>query len=667
MARVNATTQSGGQVALVVATAMFAVSIAIVGTFASIGLAEGLSARTLHNSKKSFYAAEGALEFVTYKLEHGSTRTFSSGETHSIEGVTATVTSALAGAGTYYTAAATVGNARRGVAYVAPGGIAFDMPYAAYAGLVGIDFKSAQAKITGDVKSYGSIQGVSGNEDNYNGIEGANVILAAHPGANADAYAQNDYSVATGNPSCPAPTQSGASFSCMPWRYQSSTTKVAQSFAVARTGQPRLLRVNAAKYGTPSAFHVKIVGSKLSNGVTVPDATDVYATGSFTAAGTSLAWQDITLSPTSGKFLVANTSPRAYWILFTAGSASTGNYYKLATNAVATSTAMLWNSTETFTNATLSTTNAKLTYQLYIGVAQTKIDKVKINDDYSQGCLVGSVEADLITSANTIQAKSIVYRDLPAPSGAECAGATVTRGTDDNALLKATDAISTPISDAEIAELLAIADVRVCNTQECNYVSGSPSTFRDPATMEARSYPYDASGGFYMPPNVDFIVDGTDQTLNIRGVIHVQGNMEIRGAKGGQANSTGCIMKVGSEFGSKSAIIIVDGTVKINNKCTIQGSGDAAGKSHLIIISRALNTGSDPVIDVYEQATADIIMATRGTIRVRDSAQTVRARAVTAPYIVLDGNAEISIGESNFFELVIPAQSFSYSHWGEIE
>jgi len=667
MLRTTQHTQSGGQVALVIATAMFAVSIAVVGTFASIGLAEGLAARTLHNSKKSFYAAEGALEFVTYKLENSSTRTFSSGESHSIEGVTATVTSSLAGAGTYYTAVSTAGNARRGVAYVAPGGIAFDMPYAAHAGLVGIEFKSALSKITGDVKSYGSIQGLSGSPDNYNGIEGANVILAAHPGANADAYAQNDAVVATGIPACSAPVRTGDSFTCMPWRYQSSTTKVAQSFAVARTGQPRLLRVNAARWGTPSAFDVKIVGSKLSNGVTVPDPTDVYATGSFTAAGTSLAWQNITLAPLNGKFLVANSSPRAYWILFTAGSASTGNYYKLATNVGATSTAMLWNSTETFTSASLNTNNAKLTYQLYIGVEQTKIDKVKINADYDQGCVVGSVEADIITSTNTIQAKSIVYRDLSAPTVTGCTGTTITRGTDENALIKPTDPMTSPISDAEIAELLAIADARVCSTQECNYVNGSPSTFRDPSTMESRNYPYDTSGGFYMPANVDFIVDGTDQTLNIRGVIHVQGNMEIRGAKGGQANSTGCIMKVGSEFGSKSAIIIVDGTVKINNKCTLQGSGDAAGKSHLIIISRALNAGSEPVIDVYEQATADIIMATRGTIRVRDTAQTVRARAVTAPYIVLDGNAEISIGESNFFELVIPSQSFSYSNWGEIE
>lgn len=177
-------TNESGQIALMIAVALMAISLTTIAAFASIGLAEGVSSRTLSNSKQSFYAAESALEYTRYRLENNIATTFPSA-THTIGDGTAVVTEVVGKNDKRYISTGSAKNTKRSVAYAYT---AAPIPfiYTVMAGTGGLDVRNSTHIWGGRVHVKGYIRSNnSGDHINNAPVEITSAGYFVYPPASA--------------------------------------------------------------------------------------------------------------------------------------------------------------------------------------------------------------------------------------------------------------------------------------------------------------------------------------------------------------------------------------------------------------------------------------------------------------------------------------------------
>ena len=141
-----------------------------------------------------------------------------------------------------------------------------------------------------------------------------------------------------------------------------------------------------------------------------------------------------------------------------------------------------------------------------------------------------------------------------------------------------------PLSEGQIAEFKAAGDAG--SLVSGNYLLDNKEI--------ASLGPAKITGNMTVENQAELTVDGT---------IHVLGNLRLQNT---------CLIKLNSSFGPSSGIIIVDGTVTVENQCDILGSGDPA--SYMMIISTSPSLGGPSAMHIKNSVSGAIFYASEGEI-----------------------------------------------------
>lgn len=147
-----------------------------------------------------------------------------------------------------------------------------------------------------------------------------------------------------------------------------------------------------------------------------------------------------------------------------------------------------------------------------------------------------------------------------------------------------------------------------------------------------------------------------NSTLNITGLIYVEGNITIK---------NGAILRLDSDFGLLSGIVISDGKINIRPGVTIQGSG-TEGSFLMLLSTNSSVDPTSPAIDVDNNAEAAIFYTSNGAIHLHNN---VNVREATGYQLIIDNGAIISYetGLENINFSSGPGGSWRAQNWQEIE
>lgn len=132
-------------------------------------------------------------------------------------------------------------------------------------------------------------------------------------------------------------------------------------------------------------------------------------------------------------------------------------------------------------------------------------------------------------------------------------------------------------------------------------------------------------GPIHIPGNLT--LDGNGTTLTITGTVWVEGNISF---------SNNCIVRLSSDYGPASGVIITDGTVTISNNCAMSGSGQSG--SYLMLISDK-NDPTGVVMDVSNNASGVIYYASQGILNLANNAI---AKNATGYKIIVGNDAVVT-------------------------
>jgi len=146
-------------------------------------------------------------------------------------------------------------------------------------------------------------------------------------------------------------------------------------------------------------------------------------------------------------------------------------------------------------------------------------------------------------------------------------------------------------------------------------------------------------------------IDGSAQVI-LKGTVWVTGNINV-------ANNAQ--VRLDSDYGSLSGIIIGDGTVTLQNNSISSGSGTAG--SYLMYISTA---ALNPALIVKNLAVADVVYTSNGWIHIQNNAV---LRQITGYGIEVENNAVITyeIGLADVDFTSGPGAAWLVASWREIE
>lgn len=155
--------------------------------------------------------------------------------------------------------------------------------------------------------------------------------------------------------------------------------------------------------------------------------------------------------------------------------------------------------------------------------------------------------------------------------------------------------------------------------------------------------PKKITGNLTIDNNADFTVTGT---------LWVQGNMVV---------SNNATVRLAPSYGTSEGVIVVDGTVSINNNAIFAGSGETG--SYLMVLS-TYTSGS--AITLENNGGAVILYAASGTVNLANNA---RAKSLNGYRINLNNNAVViydtGLANANFVNG--PSGGWGISSWKEVE
>ena len=382
------------------------------------------------------------------------------------------------------------------------------------------------------------------------------------------------------------------------------TQDFAQSFQVGNTGVVNKVDVYLKKVSTPGNLTVRIV----SNSGSSPSGTTL-ASGSLSASLVSTTYGWVSVPFSSNPELIAGTT---YWIVIDSATNATRYYLIGANNAgYANGTGKIGQYSGTWNNTSPSGLDGF--FKLYLGGLTGSIDGINIGTGG-----VGNAYAHTITDS-TIAGTN--YCQVGSGNNKAC-----------NTSLPDPTQVPMPISDQNILDWKSEAEAG--GTYTGNYALDSSSGSLGPKKI---------TGNFTIQNNADLTVTGT---------LWVQGNMVV---------SNNATVKLASSYGASEGVIVVDGTITINNNAVFAGSGSVG--SYLMALSTSPSTSA---ITLQNNGGSVILYAANGTVNLSNNSS---AKALNGKYINLSNNVEIiydsGLVNANFVDG--PSGGWNIQSWKEVE
>ena len=314
----------------------------------------------------------------------------------------------------------------------------------------------------------------------------------------------------------------------------SSILDVAQSFVPSQTTVLNKISLKIKKFGNPSDFAVRIMGNSGSN----PNKNNVLASGMLYSSlvTNSYGWVDVTFNTTPNL-----TAGITYWIV--ADTSSNVNNYWSWQNDLAQSYnggVPKWSPNWNAGNPTWNSISGDLSFQTYMGGVPTSLA------GGNSGLISGNVHANTISSVSIAGDAYYQSIDNSPVSGSSCPNSNCHPGTSDPAPQVM------PISDANIAQWKAQAEL-------------GGVTNGDITNCSANLGPRKIVG------NVTF---NNSCTVNINAPLWITGNLHLNNSN---------TLRLPASFGTASGVIVVDGTITMDNSNRLLGSGQ--GNSILLGLS----------------------------------------------------------------------------------
>lgn len=381
------------------------------------------------------------------------------------------------------------------------------------------------------------------------------------------------------------------------------TQDFTQSFQVGTTGAVNKVQFYLKKVGNPSNITVYITSDSSGS----PSNTILTsATLSAASVSTNYGWIDVPFS--SNPQL---SSSLTYWLVLDA-STSSSNYYKIGANnnGYVNGIGKIGQYNGTWNNT--SPSGLDCYFNLYLGGLMGLIDGINVG--------TGSIGNAYAHTVNNADIAGINYCQTGIGNNKSC-----------NTTREDPVQVAMPISEQNILDWKDAAE-------SGGVISGD---YIVPSSMTLG--PKKITGDLTLT---------NGKTLTLDGVIWVQGNL---------LSDNNSIIKLSSSYGSSSGMIIVDGTITINNNATFTGSGTMG--SFIFVLS---TSSSSSAITLSNNAGAVSLYAANGTINVSNNGA---AKSLTGYYIHLGNNAVITYdsGLANTNFVSGPSGSWNISSWKESE
>lgn len=382
------------------------------------------------------------------------------------------------------------------------------------------------------------------------------------------------------------------------------TQDFAQSFQLSTDGPVNKVDFYLKKISTPGNLTVRVVADSGGS----PGATTL-ASGSLSASLVSTTYGWVSVPFSSNPELSAGIT---YWIVID-GSTNSSRYYKIGANndgylngiGKVGAYAGTWNNT--------SPSGLDGFFKLYLGGLTGLINGITIGTAGVGNAYAHTVNNSTIAGTNYCQVGSgnnkVCNTTLPDPTQ-----------------------VAMPISDQNILDWKSEA--------EAGGIHSGDYTLNDDSSSLG---PKKITGNFTIDNNADLTVTGT---------IWVQGNMLVNN------NAT---VRLASIYGTSDSVIVVDGTITIQNNATFAGSGTAG--SYLMALSTSTSTSA---ITLSNNGGSVILYAANGTLRLSNNAT---AKGLNGKYIYLNNNVVIiydsGLVNSNFVNG--PSGGWNIRTWKEVK
>jgi hypothetical protein len=390
-----------------------------------------------------------------------------------------------------------------------------------------------------------------------------------------------------------------------------SDQDIAQSFMVSTSTSVAQVSFYIKKVGTPANATVKLLNNSSGKPGTTVLAQGTLSAGSVT---TSYGWVNVAFA--TNPSLTPGTT---YWVAIDNGSNSSSKYYQIGTT-----------NTNTYTSGSVmlgrvgsSWTAANSSYDIYFELSLGGVSSIS-------GVSVGGSGGDVRAySVSNVTASGVIYCQTGSGNNKSC-----------NTSQATPSPLSFPISDSNIQAWKDQAAALGTRNSSLS-IGGSTAT---------------TTAGMKIVGNLDV---GASGDLTITGPLYVTGNMTMSGS--GK-------LRLASSYGSKSEVIVVDGTVNIGSSGAINGSG--TNGSYVIIATTSqcggyTSCGSTSAITVSGSAGAVVLVAPYGQVNFTGSAG---AKAVIAYGMSLSGSTDLNY-ESGLADISFtsgPSGSWEVDTWREI-
>lgn len=319
----------------------------------------------------------------------------------------------------------------------------------------------------------------------------------------------------------------------------------AQSFVYQGGAPDSLQKVSLylKRNGNPAAANVRIAAD-----VSGSPATTSLATQSLTYSlvATSYGWIDVVF--TTPATLTPGTT---YWIVFDSGQHASRYWYWCRTSVDAYASGVSKYKADWSTSGAWSTVAGDLDFKLYFGGGVSKLDSVAVT---------GVVKADTITNA-TITGDAY-YQTI----GASTVSGTSYPGS------PTPPELALPIASTTIAQWKLDAENGGVINGNCG-TGGVAGCNTASLTMGPRKI-------------IGNLLLDNNQTLTLTGVVYVTGTVRI------ENNAT---VRCHASYGTKSCMLIADGSINAENNAFFQGSG-FAGSYVLLLTTKSGCVGTGTVV-----------------------------------------------------------------------
>ncbi len=591
------------------------VSILIVTAVSSIFVASFLfnsikTSEIVNNeikSVQSYYAAEAGIEDSIYRIRNN--KLYSSSNSFKVGSATSTINiSESGGVVTISTQGENDNLYRKTSAKFQLSSDKFDFFYGVQAGDLGAVL-AEDSQINGNVYSNGVVSGK--NEDNENSVVTGDVIVAGSivEDTNIQQLVCNTDQVVG---------KSG------------SEIDFAQSFTTG-TSSATLAKVSLyiKKVGSPDSRKIRITTDNSGE----PSSSDI-AKGTLdkNLVSTSYGWVDVVLeNPVT---LSANTK---YWIVFDAKKNNAKYWIWCKDSADSYSSGSIKYSKD-WNDDPWNSKSGDFTFKTGFGSAGIISDMVILGDAKANTIVNSKICGDAYYK--TIDQFSLDF--LNSPTSPPCP-------------LPTTPGTGYPNSPDPVPAPMPISDSNINKWKQDAIAGGTISG----------NYAVDSNvslGPVYITG--DLIMNNSNKTLTVTGVIYVGGNLDINN------NST---IQCDSSFGSNSCIVVVDGWIHTDNNSNFSGSGSS---NSFIMFVTTLNcdgsgtqtgcTHHNGAIDIHNDATGAVFYAPYGMVNLHDG---VNVTQVTSYKLRADDFATITydsgLPNANFSSG--PSAGWKIYDWKEIK